>query len=259
VIGLVLASAIAVSPGSGLAEADAAYRDGLANRADSAKARPHFVQGAELYEAAWEAGERTSAVARNMGQARYLAGDLGGCIRDYRLGLRQFPHDPDLRAGLAFAREQVAYPKAGDVAEAVRPRDIGTGLDRLPLSFAQLAWLTAAVAALGWLALARAWISARGGLALVGGGLVLIAAAAGGWLWWQDGRQRAHWAEPAAVVSTPTDLRTGNSEDYPRRLDARLPAGAELKVLGERGGWLHVELGGGTIGWVPRARVVEVP
>jgi hypothetical protein len=258
VTGLLLASVLAASPGSGLAEAEAAYREGLAQRDDAAKARPHFINAAELYEAAWEAGEHTPAVARNMAQARYLAGELGACIRDYRLGLRQFPHDPDLRDGLSLAREQVTYSRTGDRADVARPRDAGSVLDRLSLSFIQLAGLAAAVAALGWLTLARAWVSARGGLALVGGLLVLIAAAAGGWLWWQDDQQRSRWAEPTAVVSTATDLRTGNSDEYPRRLDNRLPAGVELKVLGERGGWLHVELGGASVGWVLKARVVEV-
>jgi hypothetical protein len=258
VTGVLLATTLAVSPGVGLAEADEAYREGIASRAEAANARPHFARAAELYEAAWESGERTPTVARNMAQARYLAGELGACIRNYRLGLRQFPHNPDLRAGLAFAREQVNYPQVGDVSDVARPRSAGSVLDRLPLSFVQFAGLAAAIAALGWLTLARAWVSARGGLALTGGLLVLIGAIAGGWLWWQDEQQRSFWAEPAAVVAIAADLRTGNSDEYPRRLDARLPAGVELRILGERGGWLHVELGGGTIGWVPKSRVVEV-
>jgi hypothetical protein len=258
VIELFMMSMITVSPGHELGEAEAAYREGIANRNDAARARPHFVHAAELYEAAWQAGARTSAGARNMAQARYLAGELGACIRDYRLALRQFPHDPDLKAGLEFAREQVAYSRTGDVAEATRPRDAHSVLDRLPVSFIRLAALTALVAALGWLALARAWVSGRRGLGLVGGTVVLVAAAGGGWLAWEDSQQRAHWSEPAAVVAAPTDLRTGNSEEYPRRLDARLPAGAELKLLGERGDWLHVELGGGVVGWVPREHVVEI-
>ena len=261
-IGLVLTSALLVLPGASgnelVAAADAAYRDGLAARADAARARPHFVRAAEGYEAAWEGGTRNPAVARNMAQARYLAGDLGASIRDYRRGLRAFPHDPDLRAGLAFAREQVQYPLTADLAEAAGPREAGSLLDRLPLSFVQLAWVAVVAAAVGWLLLARAWVAARGGLALVGGGLVLAAAAGGGWLWWEDGRQRAHWAEPTAVVATPTDLRTGNSDEYPRRVDARLPAGVEMKLLGERGGWVQVELSGGVVGWVPAGRVVLV-
>ena len=260
---LVLTAVLVASPGAAsgsadLSAADAAYRDGLDARADAAKARPHFARAAELYEAAWDGGTRTGTVARNMAQARFLAGDLGRCIADYRRGLRVFPHDPDLRAGLTFAREQVSYPHTGDLADAARPRAVGTVLDRLPLSFVQLAAIAVAVAALGWLLLARAWGAARGGLAVLGGAMVLAAAAGGAWLGWEDGRQRAHWAEPTAAVIAATDLRTGNSDEYPRRLDTRLPAGAELRVLGERGGWLHVELGGGPVGWVPKSRVVEV-
>jgi hypothetical protein len=262
VIGLILTTALLGSPGTSgndlLAAGDAAYHEGLVHRDDAARARPHFVRAAESYEAAWDGGTRTPAVARNMAQARSLAGDLGGCLRDYRRGLGAFPHDPDLRAGLAFAREQVQYPLSSDLGDAARPREAGSLLDRLPLAFVPLAWAAVAVAGVGWLVLARAWVSARGGLALVGGGLVLAAGAGGGWLWWEDGRKRAHWAEPTAVVAAPTEVRTGNSDEYPKRLDARLPAGVELRVLTERGGWLQVELGGGTVGWVPAGRVVRV-
>jgi Bacterial SH3 domain len=53
-------------------------------------------------------------------------------------------------------------------------------------------------------------------------------------------------------------VRTGNSDEYPKRLEGRLPPGVELKILGERGGWLHVELARGGAGWVPKGRVAEV-
>lgn len=263
---LMLASILAVSASDQpadvpelLAAADAAYRAGIAARADAAVARPHFEEAAAAYEAAWDRGRQTVAIARNMAQARYLAGDLGRAIRHYRRGLQAFPHDPDLRAGLAFVREQVEYPRTGDLADGARPRDTNTWLDRLPLSVVQLAGLILAVAALGWVVLARAWITARRGLALVGSALVLLAAGAGTWLWWYDGQRRARWAEPAAVVIRPgAELRTGNSAEYPRRLDVRLPAGTELGVLGERGGWRHVRLADGTVGWVPADRVVNV-
>lgn len=261
-IALLLTSVLLASPVASanelLAAADAAYREGLDARDDAARARPYFVRAAEGYESAWEVGTQTPAVARNRAQARLLAGELGACIRDYRRGLRAFPHDPDLWAGLAFARARVQYPLAGDLAEVTRPREAGSLFHRLPLSFVQMAWVAVGVAGVGWLTLARAWVSARGGQALVGGAMVLTAAVGGGWLWWEDGRRRAHWAEPTAVVAAPTDVRTGNSEEYPKRLDARLPAGVELKVLRERGGWLQVELSGGLVGWVPAGRVVQV-
>jgi len=243
----------------GLADAATAYNAGLAERADSAKARPHFVRAAELYESAWDRGARTPAVARNMAQARYLAGDLGRCIADYRRGLRIFPHDVDLRNGLAFARGRVEYPFVGDLAETARPRDPPSLLDRLPVSPTRLALVALGLWSIGWLVLARAWITARGGLALSGGALVIAAMLIGGWLGWEDGRKRAHWAEPTAVVMAPgTDLRTGNSDEYPKRLDGRLPAGVEVRLLGERGGWLQIELADGTVGWAPAGRLAKV-
>lgn len=242
-----------------MAAAAEAYRAGLDARADAAKARPHFARAAECYERVWERGARTPVVARNMAQARLLAGDLGRAIRDYRRGLRNAPHDRELRQGLDYAREQVAYPVNGDLADAARPREVQSPLDRLPLPLPRLGWVAVVVSAVGWLVLARAWAGARGGLALLGGGLVLTAAALGGWLLFESDRARAQWAQPTAVVLAPgADLRTGNSEEYPRRLDGRLPAGVELRVLGERGGWLHVEVASGVAGWVPRQSTVEV-
>jgi hypothetical protein len=244
---------------AGLAEADAAYRAGLAERADSAKARPHFVRAAESYEAAWESGTRTPAVARNMARSRYLAGDLGRCIADYRRGLRAFPHDPDLRNGLAFARSRVEYPLVGDLADAARPRDPPSLLDRLSVSIVRLAAIAIGLWAIGWFVLARAWITARGGLALSGGAMVVLAMLVGTWLLWEEARRRAHWAEPTAVVVAPgTDLRTGNSDEYPKRIDGRLPAGVEIHVLTERGGWVQVELADGTVGWAPAGRIARV-
>src|SRR5262245_40012708 len=113
-------SAAASSAGDGdlIAQAETAYRTGIDARVDAARARPHFVRAAELYESIWDEGNRSPAIARNMAQCRLLAGDLGRSIRDYRRGLREVPHDADLRLGLAFAREQVPYPVGGDVADA---------------------------------------------------------------------------------------------------------------------------------------------
>jgi hypothetical protein len=231
----------------------------MQSRADGAKARQHFLRAAESYEVLWDEGNRTPAIARSMAQSRYFAGDLGRCVRDYRRGLRAFPHDPDLRRGLAFARDQVAYPHVGELAAVARPADPTSPLDRVRIPLVRLAWVAVALSAIGWFVLARAWFTARGGLALFGGALVLAATAIGAGLWWEDSRQRARWTEPTAViVGTGADLRTGNSEEYPKRLDERLPAGVEMKILGERGGWLHVELAGGAVGWVRQDRVAQV-
>jgi hypothetical protein len=259
VIPLLISISLGADPAELLAVAEESYRAGLEARADTATARPHFRRSAEAYDRLWESGRRTPAVARNMAQARLLAGDVGRAIRDYRRGLRLAPHDAELRDGLEFARSQVAYPRDGELGGIAGPRDTESLAERLRLPFPALVSAVIVVSAAGWFVLARAWITARGGLALFGGTLVLAAIAFGGWLWWEDDRLRARWAEPTAVVIALTDLRTGNSDEYPRRIDVRLPAGVEVRVLGDRGGWLHVELADGTAGWVPgrRAAVVD--
>jgi hypothetical protein len=260
-IALVLSASILVEPSKHpelLAEAETAYRAGLDARDDTAKARTHFIRSAEAYERLWENGHGNAAIARGMAQARLLAGDLGRAIRDYRRGLRVAPHDADLRRGLDAARGRVVFPHSGDLAESARARDADTRLDRIGIPFATMLLVVLAVSAIGWLTMARAWVTSRGGLAVSGGVLVLIAAAFGVWLGWENSRLRAHWSAPAAVVVAPVELRTGNSTEYTLRVEGRLPAGVEFRVLGERGGWLHVELADGAAGWVPESRVVLV-
>ena len=252
---VLLAAVLGAAP----ADAEASYRAGLAARDDAAAARPHFVAAAEGFEAAWDRGDRSPGLAANMAQARLLAGDLGRAVRNYRTGLRAFPHDPGLKRGLEHARGEVSYPHANDVRELARPRETGSLLDRLPLTIIRLVVGAAVFAAVGWVALARAAIVRRGGLSVVGAALVAGATAAGVWAWVEDDRARRHWGERTAVLTAGAELRTGNSEDYPKRIDGRLPAGTELRVLGDRGGWLHVELGSGIAGWVrgDRAAVVN--
>jgi hypothetical protein len=233
------------------AEAAAEYRAGLESRDDSARARPHFVRAAEIYESQWANGQRTADTARNMAQARLLAGDLGRAIRDFRRGLGADPHDTGLRRGLQKAREQVAFPLTGDITPAARPREYFSPVDRIGVPLPRLALGVLSLWTIGWLLLGRAWLTCRGGLAILGGAFVLAAILLGAGLLWEHSRARAHWSTPTAVLVTPVELRTGNSDEYPRRIDGKLPAGVEVRFLGERGGWLHVELGDGSAGWVP--------
>jgi hypothetical protein len=223
------------------------------------KARPHFLRSAEHFERIWDSGGRTPAVACNLAQAYFLAGDIGRAIGAFRRGLRIDPHDRDLRRGLDFVRGQVSYPLTGDVAAAARPRDVATATDHIGLSLPRLALGVLVAAAGGWYLLARAWLGGRRrGLAFVASSIIVMAYVLAAGLWWEDRRVRAEWARPFAVVSDWTEFLTGNSDEYPRRIDGRLPAGVEVRILGERGGWLHVELADGTAGWLPSSRAVTV-
>lgn len=246
------------SPGESFSEAAAEYRAGLELRDDSARARPHFLRAAEAFEQLWNDGTRTAMVARNMAQARFLAGDIGRSIRDYRRGLKVEPHNPELLRNLDRVRDQVAHPLTGDVSHAARPRERTSPIERIGLPRLWLAAVALGTWALGWFVLARAWLAVRGGLAIVAGLMVVGGAILGGGLVWDSNRAQAHWSAPTAVVVSPVEIRTGNNDNYPRRLDGRLPAGVELHIVGERGGWLHIELADGSAGWVPSESVAMV-
>src|SRR5262245_43751584 len=103
-------------------------------------------------------------------------------------------------------------------------------------------------------AFARGWMKRRAGW-WIGGGLMLVACA---WLFvmiaGDDQRQVNELSDQicAVTIVRDTPFRTGNSGEYPARLDHQLPAGVEVSRLVERGGWVQVQLAGGPVGWVPR-------
>jgi hypothetical protein len=246
----------AVTPEALLTTANEQYQAGLAARADSKHARPFFRNAAASYELLWHQGYRNSELARNMAQAHLFAGDLARAIRAYQMGLRSAPYDKDLRSGLAFAREQVQYPVTGNLAESCRPREGGSLLqlaspDRLR-GIAVLLYLLAMTA---W---ARAWMTRRILWWTAGGVLAAAAIVLSCWTLFAEHQLTDGKSALAIVAQNNTGLQRGNSSEYPPRLNDRLPAGVELHVIGERGGWLQVELAGGEIGWVEKNAVVTV-
>jgi tetratricopeptide (TPR) repeat protein len=239
-----------------IAVADAAYRAGLEARANAERAREHFARAARIYDGIWASGLHNAAVARNRAQAHLLAGDLGRAIAAYRSGLRLAPHDRLLRDGLSYARGHVAYPLESNLARLARPRE--------PWSL--LTWAPGSVYAVaagllylgGWLALARAWMKRRPSWWIFGGALIVAAV---GLCLAVGSEQRAlsdkhSGPQPAVTISAETSFRTGNSSEYPPRLEGPLPAGLEVHLLAERGGWAQIQLAGGPIGWVPRPDIV---
>lgn len=232
------------------------YRSGVEAHKDAAAAREWFRQSADAYESLWRSGCRNPHVARHLAQAYLLSGDLPQAIRAYHLGLRLAPHDKDLQTGLAHARAQVPYPVSGNLAEACRPRE------RHSLLQAAAADWFRAIAAAGYLfamlAFARAWMTRRLAWWTTGGLLLVGAAGLASWVWWEERQLAEQDRLPLAIVAeNGTPLRRGNGAEFSLRLNEKLPAGVEVRVLAERGGWLQVQLAEGEIGWVDGAQVVE--
>jgi len=71
-----------------------------------------YDQAAAAYQALLNKGEGSVAVWFNLGNAQYKAGRVGQAIEAYRLAETCAPRDPDIRANLRFARDQVANYRA---------------------------------------------------------------------------------------------------------------------------------------------------
>jgi len=250
-------AASAASPQELLESAESAYRTGIEERQDAAKARPSFRKAAQAYEQLWSMGQRNHIIARDLAQSHLLAGNLAGAIRAYHLGLRLKPDDRALQSGLAFAREQVEYPATGNLAESARARPRPSLLHYAPMA---VIWGSAlALYCLATLAFARAWMTRRPGWRLCALVSLLLAVVMAGAGWWEERSLAADERLPLVVVNeNGASLHRGNGKEFPLRLADTLPPGVELRVLGERGGWFHVELAGGEIGWVSTERVLRV-
>jgi hypothetical protein len=208
--------------------------------------------GFQCIDRFWQSPVPT-AVERMTGHSYFLAGDLPRAILVYRRGLRLDPADAKLRTALDYARAQVQYPPAPDLARLMQPEPEywppWLALRTLGI-YAFALYFAACLAATRWrMTRRRRWLAAAG-IALA---LATVPAVGSGIEWL---RQRHDAAEPVVVLARDCPLRVGNGPDYPLRLDAPLPRGAEVRRLFERNGWVQVELSGGVVGWLPRDAVV---
>ncbi|MGL6095782.1 MAG: hypothetical protein ACRC7O_08320, partial [Fimbriiglobus sp.] len=217
-----------------------AFRRGVELRADAATARPYFAEAAVGF---------APDDAVNRGRAYFLAGNVPAAVLAFRNALETTPWDAAVQRNLAAVRAAVPYPTESAPAERVRP-DPPTGL-RHRVSPADLLTLAVAASVVIGVGLA-ARFTARPGwatpVAVVGGIGVIAVSLAAGQIHREAARDRA---EPVAVVFADTMLRTGNATAFPARVAAPLPAGTEVRVCGDRGGWVRVRLPGGATGWLP--------
>jgi hypothetical protein len=253
-IGLLAAcgSALAQTPAERLTSAEAAFAEGVSLKGDRDKARPAFARAAAQYDALWNQGFRTPAVALNRSRAHRLAGDLPQAIAALHDGLAVARYSRPLQVELEEARAAVAYPLDGDLAAQCRPQPYrGVSTRMSPAE----AWVVAGGLWLVACAAVARFIMTRNAAWFVPAVAAVCTLVALGGLWLRDARDRAE-SPPLLIASEDTTLRRGNASSYPARLDAVLPRGAEVRELSRRGGWVQVQLPGGLVGWLPQGAVL---
>jgi len=203
-----------------------------------------FVDAAAAYEKLLQNGQTTEAIYFNWGNALFKAGHIGRAIAAYQQAQRIAPRDPDVRANLQFARNQVQGP-------TFLPERIWRWLARLTLN--EWTWL-AAGAVWVWLLL-LSLLQFRPLLkptlrpyALWAGLLALLLCAFFSAAFYFD-----RLSQRAVVVAQEAVVRQAPIDESQSAFT--LHDGAELQILDQKDQWLQVQADPKRIGWVRRDSV----
>ncbi|HEV2691531.1 MAG TPA: tetratricopeptide repeat protein [Verrucomicrobiae bacterium] len=207
-----------------------------------------FADSAAAYETILKTGAQSPALLFNAGNAEFKAGHLGKAIAAYRQAEQLEPRDAELRANLAFVRNQVQ----GAAGRESRWQNwVGS------LTLNEGAVLTAVFfwALLGLLTLrqirpalapklrsATQWILV---LAIFSGVVLALQAA------------NHFQAAVAVVTSAETAARSGPFDDAQSSFTAH--DGAELRVLDRHDNWFQVVNGAGKSGWLNTNQASVLP
>ena len=211
-----------------------------------------FVEAVAAYQALVDAGVEDGTLYYNLGNAYFKAGDLGHAILNYRRAQALLPRDPDVTANLQLARAQttdrlVEVEDGGALVSFVRRVLVEwTTLDE------------AAAITLGlWVLLCALVVATilwpRGRQGLTYGIVVVAVLLAIGMLSVGVRVPEARNKAPAVVVAVSVEVRSGPGEDY--LTEFSLHAGAEIRVLEQRNGWVRIALPGDLQGWMPSEAV----
>jgi len=203
---------------------------------------------AARYEQLLVQGGENGAVLHALGNAWFRAGEKGRAIAAWRRALLHRPRDPGLRANLAQARVGLPPQESPLIDELLFWRD--------DMSYGEQAWLMTGGVALACLARLLARRGTRSGAVAnrVAWSAGVVAAVAT--LAFARTVAEVEFTRHGAVAAKELVVRKGDAESFEPALTEPLRDGTELRVVGERGGWLEVELAGGLSGWVEAARVV---
>lgn len=244
---LLICLTLEMSPGT-RADADTALQSGMQAARDPRLARTHFEQATAIYDRLWESGDHGPDLAGERAKAHYLTGRPDRAIHALRQGLSEHPHHRDLQRWLQSIRDQIPLPQGTPLQLALKARPLPGKLMGLDYTSGMILVLLLSLVASVMLIARITWD--RGGwlgisaVAMFGGTLSLL-------LDDSDCQARKEWTRPCYIVPPGgCELHTGNSTEYPRRFETRIPTGVELFILHERGGWYQVELPDGSVGWV---------
>jgi tetratricopeptide (TPR) repeat protein len=207
-----------------------------------------FAEAATAYDAILKTGAQSPALYFNAGNAEFKAGHLGKAIAAYRQAELLAPRDAELRANLAFVRNQV---QGATLRESSWQKWVSTlTLNEGTILTALFFWALFALLAVRQLKppLAPKLRTATRfavGLTIFSGAILGLQAA-------------NHFTASVAVVTVAeATARSGPFDDAQSVFTAR--DGAELKVLQRHDDWVQVANNAGKIGWLNQKQAAVLP
>lgn len=203
-----------------------------------------FPEAAAAYDAMLTNGAASPAVFFNLGNARFKSGEIGRAIVAYRHAAQLTPRDPDIKANLQFARNQVQGP-------TLRPSRLQRAIGWLSVN----EWASLSAGALWLLFLSLAAMQIRPAiratlrtvtLVVAGAAIVLVVGLIAAVKFNSPGAL-------AVVTAREASVRNGPLEESRTAFTAN--DGAELRVLDHKDDWLQVTDGTRRVGWLKRGDV----
>jgi tetratricopeptide (TPR) repeat protein len=207
-----------------------------------------FAESAAAYEKILATGAQSPALLFNAGNAAFKAGHLGKAISAYRQAELLSPRDAELRANLAFVRNQV---QGATLRESRWQNWVGLlTLNEGAILTAGLFWamftlLTVRQIRPALVPKLRTATRLTVALTIFSGAVLALQAA-------------NHFnASVAVVTAAEATTRSGPFDDAQTAFAAR--DGAELSVLNHHDDWVQVQTSTGKTGWISRKQVTVLP
>jgi tetratricopeptide (TPR) repeat protein len=223
------------------AEVSTAFED-----ANKLYGQGRYAEAAVAYESLASNDVNAVTLYFNLGNALFKSGQLGRAIAAYRKGEKLSPRDPELRANLQFARDQVkgATFRAGwweRMLNKLRPNE----------------WTAATVAGL-WatflmLAAMQIWPNSKSALRTWTSLSTVMTLLLGGTLGCAMAHEKS--SKVAVVTANEITVHTGPFPEAQSSFTAH--DGAELRVLDRKDDWLQVTDGTRRFGWVKKHLVMS--
>ena len=215
---------------------------------NAAAARDLYERAALRYERiAREGGVSNGKLFYNIGNAWFLAGDIGRAILNYRRARELIPGDPNLEQNLRYART-TRLDSFEETQQAIVLRtllfwhyDLSPGARSLLFAIlGGLFWTGAAVRLIRPSWIPRPALIVIGILAILFLGSLLAEGFSG------TGR------DAGVIVAQQVTARKGDGDSYEPSFQEPLHAGTEFRLLQSRDEWYQVELSDGRQCWIPQ-------